>query len=114
MKLDNLRIRTLLLIGFGTILAAMLVLVGLGIGQMNKMLYEGRAKDAELLSWRLIAASEQMCLDSTWRTAWPLTGLKERGRKAEEVRAAPRERRPTGPEAHPAAACVSASERVCV
>jgi len=36
MKLDNLRIRTLLLIGFGTILAAMLVLVGLGIGQMNK------------------------------------------------------------------------------
>ena len=36
MKLDNLRIRTLLLIGFGAILAAMLILVGLGIGQMNK------------------------------------------------------------------------------
>ncbi len=36
MKLDNLRIRTLLLGGFGTILAAMLILVGMGIAQMNK------------------------------------------------------------------------------
>ena len=36
MKLDNLRIRTLLMAGFGTILAVMVILVGLGIGQMNK------------------------------------------------------------------------------
>ena len=36
MKLDNLRIRTLLMIGFGAILAVMVILVGLGIGQMNK------------------------------------------------------------------------------
>ena len=36
MKIDNLRIRTLLLAGFGTVLAAMLLLVGLGIAQMNK------------------------------------------------------------------------------
>ena len=36
MKLDNLRIRTLLLAGFGAILAVMVILVGLGIGQMNK------------------------------------------------------------------------------
>jgi len=36
MKLDNLRIRTLLLAGFGAILAVMVILVGLGISQMNK------------------------------------------------------------------------------
>jgi methyl-accepting chemotaxis protein len=36
MKLDNLKIRTLLLAGFGTILTVMLLLVGLGIAQMNK------------------------------------------------------------------------------
>ena len=36
MKLDNLRIRTLLMAGFGAILAVMVILVGLGIGQMNK------------------------------------------------------------------------------
>ena len=36
MNLDNLKLRTLLLAGFGTILTAMLLLVGLGIGQMNK------------------------------------------------------------------------------
>jgi len=36
MKLDNVNIRSLLLAGFGTILAAMVLLVSLGIGQMNK------------------------------------------------------------------------------
>ncbi len=36
MKLDNLRIRTLLMAGFGAILAVMVILVGLGISQMNK------------------------------------------------------------------------------
>ena len=36
MKLDNLKIRTLLLAGFGTILTVMLLLVSLGIAQMNK------------------------------------------------------------------------------
>ncbi|MCC2961173.1 methyl-accepting chemotaxis protein [Massilia sp. IC2-278] len=36
MKIDNLRIRTLLMAGFGAILAVMVILVGLGIGQMNK------------------------------------------------------------------------------
>ena len=36
MKLDNLKIRTLLLAGFGTILTVMLLLVSVGIAQMNK------------------------------------------------------------------------------
>ena len=36
MNLDNLKLRTLLFAGFGILLAAMLLLVGLAIGQMNK------------------------------------------------------------------------------
>ena len=37
----------------------------------------GRPKDAELLTWRLLVAGDQCCLDGTWKTAWGVTGLAE-------------------------------------
>ena len=48
-----------------------------GIAHVNRALHEGRSQDAELLTWRLLAAGDQCCLDGTWRTAWGVTGLAE-------------------------------------
>ena len=48
-----------------------------GISHANRALFEGRHKDAELLTWRLLAAGDQMCLDTSWKTAWGITGLAE-------------------------------------
>ena len=48
-----------------------------GIAHVNRALHEGRSKDAELLTWRLLAAGDQCCLDGTWKTAWGVTGLAE-------------------------------------
>ena len=43
--------------------------------------FSGRTQlaEAELLALRLLAATDQMCLDSGWKTAWGLTGLPEPG-----------------------------------
>jgi hypothetical protein len=48
-----------------------------GIAHVNRALHEGRPKDAEWLTWRLLAAGDQCCLDGTWKTAWGVTGLAE-------------------------------------
>ena len=48
-----------------------------GLGHIHKAMREGRTDDAELLTLRLIAASDQTSLDSTWRVGWGLTGLSE-------------------------------------
>ena len=48
-----------------------------GLGQVHRLVMEGKAKEAELLILRLIAASDQACLDGTWKTGWALTGLPE-------------------------------------
>ena len=48
-----------------------------GLGHVHKAMMEERHEDAELLVLRLIASSDQTCLDTSWRTSWPLTGLPE-------------------------------------
>ena len=48
-----------------------------GLGHVHKAMKEGRQREAELLVLRLIAAGDQCCFDTTWKTAWGLTGLPE-------------------------------------
>ena len=48
-----------------------------GLAYVHKALREGKHAEAELLVLSLIAASDQACLDSGWRTAWPMVGLPE-------------------------------------
>ena len=48
-----------------------------GIAHISRAPHEKPFEDAELLSWRLLAAGDQCCLDGTCRTAWGVTGLAE-------------------------------------